>query len=86
MTIEFSKYDPGLTYTGQKRFDCGNPVINKFVHDSLKSQVKKGVSVAYVLTDLTQAGLFVGFFTIGQHSIGLSSLAALSLGSLPTAV
>jgi len=83
MTIVFSKYDPNLTYAGQKKFDCGNAVINKFVHDSLKSQVRKGVCVAYVLTDQAQAGRFVGFFTIGQHSIGLPSLATLALGSLP---
>lgn len=24
MTIVFSKYDPTLTYAGQKKFDCGN--------------------------------------------------------------
>lgn len=82
MTIVFSKYDPGLTYAGQKKFDCGNAVINKFAHDSLKSQVKKGLSVAYVLTDQAQAGRFVVFFTIAQHSIELS-LASLSSGSLP---
>lgn len=83
MTIVFSKYDSSLTYQGQKKFDCGHAVINKFVRDSLKSQVKKGVCVAYALTDHSQADQFVGFFTIGQHSIGLSSLASLSLGSLP---
>lgn len=49
MTIVFSKYDPNLTYAGQKKFDCGNAAINKFAHDSLKSQVRKGVCVAYVL-------------------------------------
>jgi ribosomal protein S18 acetylase RimI-like enzyme len=83
MTIVFSKYDPALTYSGQKKFDCGHAVINKFAHDSLKSQVRKGVCVAYVITDQSQAGQFVGFFTIGQHSISLSSLASLALGSLP---
>lgn len=83
MTIVFSKYDPSLTYSGQKRFDCGHAVINMFAHDSLKSQVKKGVCVAYVLTDQSQAGQFVGFFTIGQHSISLSSISSLVLGSLP---
>ncbi|MYM39175.1 GNAT family N-acetyltransferase [Duganella qianjiadongensis] len=83
MTILFAKYDSNVTYPGQKKFDCGHAIINKFVHDSLKSQVKKGVCVAYVLTDQSKAGQFVGFFTIGQHSISLSALSALSLGSLP---
>lgn len=83
MTIVFSKYDPTLTYTGQKKFDCGHKIINDFVHGSLKSQVNKGLCVAYILTDTSHSGQFVGFFTIGQHSIGLNMLNTLSLGSLP---
>ena len=46
MTVELSLYDPTLTYTGQKQFDCGHAGINAFVHSSLKPQVKKSLSVA----------------------------------------
>jgi ribosomal protein S18 acetylase RimI-like enzyme len=83
MTIALSLYDPALTYTGQKQFDCDHAVINAFVRNSLKPQVKKNLSVAYVLTDDAQANRFVGFYTIAQHMIDVSSLAALALGSLP---
>ena len=29
-------YQSDITYPGQKQFDCGNPVIDKFVRASLK--------------------------------------------------
>jgi GNAT superfamily N-acetyltransferase len=83
MTIDFSRYDPTFSYTGQKKFDCEHEDINKFVHDSLKSQIRKGLSIGYVLTDSAQNKRFVGFFTIAQHSIGLPLLQSLALGSLP---
>lgn len=83
MTIELSLYDPALTYAGQKQFDCGHAVINSFVHNSLKSQVKKSLSVAYVLTNTANEDRFAGFYTIAQHMIDVSSLSALQLGSLP---
>ena len=83
MTVELSLYDPKLTYTGQKQFDCGHAAINAFVHNSLKPQVRKSLSVAYVLTDAAQQNQFAGFYTIAQHMIDVSALSALQLGSLP---
>ena len=83
MTVELSLYDPTLTYPGQKQFDCGHAAINAFVHNSLKPQVKKCLSVAYVLTDSAHADRFTGFYTVAQHMIDVSTLSALQLGSLP---
>ncbi len=83
MTVELSLYDPTLTYAGQKQFDCGHAVINAFVHNSLKPQVKKNLSVAYVLTDTAQGNRFVGFYAIAQYMVDVSSLSAMQLGSLP---
>ena len=70
-------------YTGRKQFDCEHAVINKFVHDSLVPQVKKNLSVAYVLTDSDNNDRFVGFFTMAHHAIDSSLLSPLQLGSLP---
>ena len=81
--IELSLYAPTLTYTGQKQFDCGHADINAFVHNSLKPQVKKNLSAAYVLTDAAAQNRFAGFYTIAQHMIDVSALSALQLGSLP---
>lgn len=83
MTVEISLYDPTVSYTGQKQFDCGHDIINAFVRSSLKPQVKKHLSVAYVLTDFANHDRFVGFYTIAQHMIDVSSLSVLQLGSLP---
>ena len=83
MSFEISLYDPALIYVGQKQFDCGNATINSFVQSNLKPQVKKSLSVAYVLTDAAQDDRFAGFYTLAQHMIDVSSLSALQLGSLP---
>ncbi|TSA08205.1 MAG: hypothetical protein D4R79_15765 [Comamonadaceae bacterium] len=83
MSIEFSLFDPAMTYGGRKQFDCGHAVINKFVRDSLVPQVKRQLSVAYVLTDSDLQDRFAGFFTLAHHSIDASALSTLQLGSLP---
>ena len=83
MTVELSLYDPVRTYAGQKKFDCDHAVINAFVYNSLKPQVKKSLSVAYVLTDAALGDRFVGFYTIAQHMIDVSLLSVMQLGSLP---
>ena len=83
MTVELSLYDPTQTYNGQKQFDCGHAAINAFVRNSLKPQVRKNLSVAYVLTDAAQGDRFVGFYTIAQHMVDVSALSALQLASLP---
>ncbi len=83
MTIELAQFDPSSSYVGQKQFDCGQDVINGFARRSLKPQVKKNLSVAYVLLDKAQNDRFVGFYTIAQHRIDSAIVAAMHPGSLP---
>ena len=83
MSVVITKFDPNLAYLGQKQFDCEHTVINKFVHQSLKAQVKKNLSVAYILLDTSKDDRFVGFYTLAQHTIDVSLISTLSLGSLP---
>ena len=83
MSVTLVRYDPAHSYTGQKQFDCGHAAISKFVHNSLKPQVKKNLSVAYVLTDADHKDRFVGFYTLAQHMVDVSLLSNLQLGSLP---
>jgi len=59
--------DVSTTYKGIKTFDCGNEMINTFVHKSLKKRVKKHLSQAYVLLDEKES--FVGFYTLDTFSI-----------------
>jgi len=60
-------YDASATYRSIKSFDCGNDMINNFVHKSLKKRVKKHLSQAYVLLNEKEA--FVGFYTLDTFSI-----------------
>jgi GNAT superfamily N-acetyltransferase len=86
MSIEFSIFDLSRTYAGRKQFDCEHTVINKFVHDSMVSQVKRKLSLAYLLTDSASDDRIVGFFTVAHHSISAASLSGLQLGSLPRSI
>ena len=86
MNITIEMFDPDTSYPGQSSFDCDLPVINTFVRKSLKQQVKKQLSVAYVLVDTGNGNQFVGFYTIAQHMIPLDKLNQLQLGSLPKQV
>lgn len=83
MSIKLAIYNPALPYHDQKKFDCGHDIINKYVRDSLKQQVKKNLCVAYVLVDESANKKFVGFYTLAQHTINASKLTSLELGSLP---
>lgn len=83
MTVVLSVFDPERVYVDHKKFDCGHATINKFARDSLKAQVRKSLSVAYVLTDSSENDKLVGFFTIARHAIDVSKLTSLQVGSLP---
>ena len=90
MNVVIERFDPAGKYAGYNQFDCQHALINKFVKDSLKKQVKQGLSVAYALLeespDAHSADRFVGFFTIANHSISLEALSTLQLGSLPRTI
>jgi GNAT superfamily N-acetyltransferase len=87
MSFFIIRFDPGAKYGGYNQFDCRHTVINKFVKDSLKKQVKQGLSVAYaLLEDDGATQRFAGFFTIASHTIALSALGALQRGGLPKTI
>ena len=85
MSFEVGIFDPDLTYFEQKKFDCEHAAINKFVSSSLKQQVKKNTSVAYVLTDPNASDRFIGFFTLVMSCIDNAALAPFA-SSLPRQV
>ena len=64
--LKLEKFNPSITYKGQKEFDCNNEMINRFVHKSLKKRVKRHLSQAYVLLNNER---FVGFYTLDTFSI-----------------
>ncbi len=85
MSFELGIFDPEVTYFEQKKFDCEHAVINKFVSASLKQQIKKNTSVAYVLTDPAANDRFIGFFSLVMSCIDNAALAPFA-SSLPRQV
>lgn len=80
-------YDPDKTYTKQKRFDCENKTINKFVASSLKKQVRQSLSQCFVLLDTNNNNnRFIGFYTLSSFAINADMLETLSGGSLPSRI
>lgn len=86
LNVILEKYDPTKTYKEQKKFDCGNPIINKFVKDSLKKQVKSNLSRCFVLLDEDASDKFIGFYTLTSFAIDAPLLESLSKGRLPRKV
>lgn len=79
-------YVPDKTYFEQKKFDCGNTIINKFVATGLKKQVREHLSKCFVLLDTDNADKFVGFYTLTSFAIDAPLLATMSKGRLPNKV
>ena len=79
-------FDPSKTYARQKKFDCGNDTINRFVHGSLKKQIRENLSRAAVLLDDEADDRFAGFYTLTSFTIEAPLLAELSSGRLPNQV
>lgn len=79
-------YNPDKTYTGQKKFDCENKVINRFVSGSLKKQVRQNLSQCFVLLDTIDNDRFIGFYTLSSFAIEAHLLEAMSEGSLPSRI
>lgn len=79
-------YDPAKTYHKQKKFDCGNPVINKFVSSGLKKQIRDNLSRCIVLLDEDNSDKFISFCTLISFAINAPLLATMSEGRLPNKV
>jgi GNAT superfamily N-acetyltransferase len=78
-----AQYDVNKTYHQQKSFNCGNKIINRFVHSSLKKQVANGFSQAYVLLDNENNGRFSAFYTLSSFKLVANDFYALSSGKFP---
>ncbi|RLA20700.1 MAG: N-acetyltransferase [Gammaproteobacteria bacterium] len=79
-------YDPAKTYFQQKKFDCENDVINRFVASGLKKQVRDNLSKCFVLLDQDTSDKFVGFYTLTSFAIDAPLLESISKGRLPNKV
>ncbi|MBD2795762.1 GNAT family N-acetyltransferase [Xenorhabdus sp. 18] len=76
-------YQSDITYPGQKAFDCGNHVINRYVRSSLKSNVANGNCVAKALID-AETGELLGVCSFTGYSLAKSRLSGVLSGSMPS--
>lgn len=78
-------YQPDITYSRQKHFECGNAVIDKFVRSSLKKSVSNGDCAAKALMD-SESGELVGVCTFTAYSLDRQRVAGVLQGSLPSEI
>lgn len=78
-------YQADITYPGQKHFDCDNAVVNHFVRNSLKKNVRDGNCAAKALID-GKSGELLGFCTYTAYSLEREKLAGVVAGSLPSEI
>lgn len=79
-------YQSDITYPGQKQFDCGNTVIDKFVRASLKKSVRNSDCAAKALID-RQSGELIGICTFTAYSLENNAfLASFRVHNLQTLV
>gem|GEM_PF-260144 len=62
-----SVYDPAISYRDQRKFDCGNVMINRYVQKNLRKRVKNHSVQGYVLSN--DKNDFVGFYTLEAFTI-----------------
>lgn len=79
-------YDPEKTYYQQKKFDCGNAIINKFVSNGLKKQVRDKLGKCFVLLDQADSDRFIGFYTLTSFAIDAPPLSSMTKARLPNKV
>ncbi len=78
-------YQSDITYPGQKQFDCGNPVIDKFVRASLKKSVRNSDCAAKALID-RQSGELIGICTFTAYSLEKQRVSGVLQGSQPSEI
>lgn len=76
-------YQADITYPGQKHFECGNAVIDKFVRASLKSSVRNGDCAAKAIVD-RESGELVGVCTFTAYSLDKKKVSGVLQGSQPS--
>lgn len=70
MTLQFA---PLCREHDRKNFDCGEPEMNRYIHQYLAQQVKRWNTSCTVLEDALTHEM-IGFFTINPSSIPRSDL------------
>lgn len=65
----------------KKDFDCGNQLLNNYLHTQAKQDIKRRLSACFVLSDETE--VVKGYYTLSSSSIQKELLPAKIISKLP---
>ncbi|MEM9927797.1 MAG: GNAT family N-acetyltransferase [Cyanobacteria bacterium P01_D01_bin.50] len=55
-------------------FDCGNEALNKFLKQTARQHIQKGISRTFVLIDTEQSEIIISFFTLTLCEVRVEKL------------
>ncbi|BAY64835.1 GCN5-related N-acetyltransferase [Calothrix brevissima NIES-22] len=67
-------------------FDCGNEALNKFLKQTARQHIQKGVSRTFVLIDTEQSEIIIGFFTLTLCEVRIDKFPAKFFKKYPSQV
>jgi predicted N-acetyltransferase YhbS len=56
-------------------FDCGSEALNQFLGQTARQHVQKGISRTFVLVEMEQPNVIIGFFTLSLCEVRSASLS-----------
>lgn len=68
--LRFERFDKA--HHRREPFDCGNADLNDYLKRSLNQQMRRGLTVGYVLAD--SGGRMAGYFTLSNGELGIGIL------------
>jgi ribosomal protein S18 acetylase RimI-like enzyme len=63
-------------------FECGHPLLDDYIKTQASQDVKRDISVCYVLTD-DEKKTVAGYYTLSSHSVPLTELPEALVKKLP---
>lgn len=70
----------------RSRFDCGNEALNRFLKQTARQHIQKGLSRSFVLVDTEQPELIIGFFTLSLCEVRVEKLPSQFAKKYPSIV
>ena len=67
----------------RKGFDCGEPSLNRYLHDLATQHHRAGVAATHVLVDDTSPSNILGYYSLAAAQLSLSELAQADRRRLP---
>ncbi|AUI65971.1 MULTISPECIES: GNAT family N-acetyltransferase [Glaesserella] len=70
--MDIQLLDPSIHH--RKYFDCGNPILNRFLQQTANQQAMKDTARTYVLVEPQQPTIILGFYTLTMTRLDVAEL------------